>query len=494
MKKLMLLSVLLIGCSLTPDILFNHSGSTRIMQANDYSTNLVDWWVSTRGPVIHSSNTYVDEWRGYANNRILTQAGTPLFPVADGSFDLDGNDAFKFVSTAITTPSIAFMVKKTSKRFSANPLFDSNTGTPRLKLFLELSGTNSHIGFSYNSITYDTGHDFIYDGQKHTLIFTLGSNVATVWLDGVQISEHTVTGGALVWNAQTLWFFRALSPQGSYADMNVEAMRLYNEKLSESAVLDITSSLFSNGAIIDNTPVHFWWIAGQSNCGPSLNINEYPVTMSSGFPDDILWDHVSNNNVFIPILANTNIYLAGSYPVKPGPFLSVIYNTYQQFPGEQVKVFEIYKDATSLALSWISGGTLRNKLLLSGKSAYLTATLIEKRNIVEKKFLWIQGEKDATDLTWSNAYYNNLVSLDNDVRSAFGSDVVTIISALSANSEESGKPGKWIVRDAQEQFVALDTVKHKLINTDDAARFPLNSGVHYYVTGHINIGLDAVLK
>ncbi len=96
-------------------------------------------------------------------------------------------------------------------------------------------------------------------------------------------------------------------------------------------------------------------------------------------------------------------------------------------------------------------------------------------------FVWFQGEFDAYEMSYSNAYEKNLTNLIKDIRSKVGVDDLPVILPMIDVQNQWTHNG--IVRAAD------ITVSQKLDNVDtvDTKGFPTD-GTHYKAAGYIKIG------
>lgn len=230
-------------------------------------------------------------------------------------------------------------------------------------------------------------------------------------------------------------------------------------------------------------------LSGQSNTGRSL------VSEMTG-PEAAIYDKVYDN-IFIknssgdPELmdagVNTTIGNAGEF----GCELSLM-NNYGS--GKKRYVMKFGVGNTDLATYWSSAGLSAMSTRMNQLLSYMWANS-ETPDI--KAFIWMQGENDATNEAWADAYLSNLTDFFN----AFKSFLDTRFAALGfgavpnykkvigrINGELDGSEVyRDTVRQAQADYCAVSGNNAILIDTDS---YPLKDGVHYSATGQIQFGND----
>jgi hypothetical protein len=241
----------------------------------------------------------------------------------------------------------------------------------------------------------------------------------------------------------------------------------------------------------------FYIIAGQSNCGRST-VSE----MSGGeaavydvnFANTKILDFV--NGDWEQINPGTNTQLANASAADEfGPEVSLS-KRLQDSRAADTYILKYARGSTSLAVSWASGSTDRNNLKAYMEDA-IQAAQTEGKNLNLKGFIWMQGEEDATNLTWANDYQTNLTALFVDLRNHWANLVSTyslktpenfkvIIGRINGASDPS-EVYRTTVRTAQANYCNTAANWAVLIDTDS---YPLKDAVHYSATGQISFGLD----
>ncbi|MGE5670950.1 MAG: sialate O-acetylesterase [Fibrobacterota bacterium] len=96
-------------------------------------------------------------------------------------------------------------------------------------------------------------------------------------------------------------------------------------------------------------------------------------------------------------------------------------------------------------------------------------------------FIWLQGEFDAYQTQYANAYEKNLTNLINDVRSALKiTDLPVIIPMISTDPQ-------WTYGSTVRAAEVAVTKKMKNVDTLDTKSFPISGG-HYTAPGQVKIG------
>jgi len=176
-----------------------------------------------------------------------------------------------------------------------------------------------------------------------------------------------------------------------------------------------------------------------------------------------------------------------------GPELSLGRTLSDSMPGTKIAFIKHSVGGTYLAKSehWLppssnngQGGTLYknmmstiDKAMKSFNSAFDTTQYTPRW----AGFVWFQGEFDAYDKGYSNAYEKNLTNLINDIRATVGVDDLPVI--LPMIDVQNQWTHNAIVRAADiavsQKLDNVDTVDTKGLPTD---------GTHYKAAGYITIG------
>jgi len=481
MIKLIFLTFLLSSCdlncideSLQNELSKNASKTFATQLTNDYTDNLYDEWVANRGIV--PGGDYLKGWSGNINDKYLTGYSTLNYP-ENGILNagagylrlLTGNSNNTSINSGSFT--VAYSIRKSNQ--TGEIMLFKSFSDPKISFYLQISSTNTHMGILYNGILYDSGFDFIYDSNFHQLVFTIDdvNNKAGIYLDGNIVGGLIdITGDQLILNPiQTINIISS--------NTEVKKVRIYTESLSQENISMLSDGEFSENPFIDNTPLRLVVIAGQSNVGFVPN-SDFPDSIKNYQSGGLIYSINNNKPKFVS--ANT----------IGGPGLPLLYYIKTKFPGDDIRYTIHYKSNTGFSntgANWT--GTLRTQLKLYTNNS-LKVLNSEQRNIVGIYFLWIQGERDATNEIWANDYYNQLSLLMAEMNDILGYSSINIISKLTTRS-----PSLYAatVTNAQHQFVLSDIVKNKLIDTDNlqSEYTMINGNVHYNAQGCTKIAETA---
>lgn len=240
-------------------------------------------------------------------------------------------------------------------------------------------------------------------------------------------------------------------------------------------------------------------IAGQSNCGRSRWSEATPAQVSTygGAKTGIkIYNYQYNATDFTTLIPGTNTMLENylaldemgpevslskelldggiteAYIIKVGIGNTDLYNGWS--PGGQNEVK--FKDRMDRALSWLYTNNI---------------------NFTLKAFIWMQGENDATELLWANAYLSKLENFFRDfsVYTLNKISVYPFIHFLNYRKVVGRINGindpteiyRDTVRQAEADYCSNIFNNGVMINTDS---YPLKDYVHYSVTGQIMFGQD----
>lgn len=486
---LLSLLFLLTACSLNIEV--QPSFSVKRSVFGDYTSNIYDDWAANRGLRL-TSNASLNKWIGLTNSLILTHTGTTNLPsVPSGGVLATTSMGF---NTDITHPitgafTFCWYGRKQTATNAEVTIFDTNTAAPRAKVMLRISSAINHIGISYNGVIKDTGVQFPYDANFHTIFVRCDGTNAAVFLDGSQIgSTFTVTGGGLN-TTQKLFILTSSTGLGLFGE--TKRIRIYKESLSDSLISVVNSGDFVQH-IVDTGNSRLLGFFGQSNNGENASFTraDYPTVLQGQLDDPWLWDYVANDpgsNSFIPIPANVSAFFTNSsYPIACGPFLNAGYTIKQNYPNDHVFILETYKGGTNLYADWAPGTPTGLRAVSIGRMQTALATLIaEERTLVSINFIWIQGENDC-NTTMQPSYLSNLNLLDSDMRAVCGSDMRFIEVYLSSQCiSRTTQVGNDIFAN-QMTFVSQDTVHRFGVVTDSFQM--MTYPVHYTPTGYCSIG------
>lgn len=202
------------------------------------------------------------------------------------------------------------------------------------------------------------------------------------------------------------------------------------------ALIPILASLAAL-QIPESVDVHI--IAGQSNAqGPE-----------TGAPSD---SSLINPNGFIlgkEFLTNVevNTFEKIKYPVNNLTLQTSVGHgielwlakTYYDNNQKACIIIKVVKGGTSLYVDWATGGELRNALI---SYINLAETLLAGHTITWKGFYWNQGEGDASNLTYANAYKTNFEGLIAEVKANTPIDDTTKI--VTCRPHINGSDGVYL--------------------------------------------------
>jgi hypothetical protein len=240
-------------------------------------------------------------------------------------------------------------------------------------------------------------------------------------------------------------------------------------------------------------------IAGQSNCGRSRwsEASAGQISTYGGAKTGIkIYNYKYNTTDFTTLVPGTNTMLENylaldeigpevslskslldngiteAYIIKVGIGNTDLYNTWS--PGGSSEV--IFNDRMNRAFNWLYSNNIKFAL---------------------KGFIWMQGENDATNQTWANAYLYKIENFFQDFsfylqnkinRYSFPNyksykKVIGRINGINDASEIY----RGTVRQAQADYCSNTSNNAVLIDTDSYA---FKDYVHYSVTGQIQFGID----
>ena len=243
----------------------------------------------------------------------------------------------------------------------------------------------------------------------------------------------------------------------------------------------------------------FYLIAGQSNTGRS-RVSEMTTGEASvydvNFSNVKIMNPVPGFTTFVQINPGSNTMTA--YPANSDEF-GFETSLMKKFTDVNSKARFVLKHgvgASSLAVTWAVGAPERNNFLTYIDNAAADA-LVYKKKLRLKAFIWMQGEEDATTLSWANNYATNLAAWISTVRSTWASvvssrslgvstDFKVVIGRINGASDTS-EVYRSTIRSAQAAYCADITNNALLIDTDS---YPLRDSVHYSATGQIQFGID----
>lgn len=456
----------------------------------DYTQNLYDEWVSTRGFVLKTGAVDIQSWTGRVNSTVLAPDVSFQKPIA-GEITIANNKGLQLPSNSPVTGnvSIAFVIKASARQNKEQRLFHA-VNTPTIILQAEKSAANQNMGMVYGSQSLDFGVPFPYDGQYHVVVFKINSGVnASIYIDGAKVG-NTVTfssSTAIDWTTNnTRRFFRTGATGTVPFVGGAKKIRIYKEALSDSVISIIgnhANAFFTD--VVDDTPVVRIGLLGQSQIqGVSANYNDLPDSLKGAIPGVIIWDF--NVRKWIP-------FNSASLPsgLGVGPVVSLAYLFHQAHPDKIVAINCYAKGGTSLAVDWKTDGTgaIYNNFITYFNESTAILDIEMRNNRQMKSVLWGQGETDTQNLIWANAYQGSEVIFKDDLRNDTGWLYIAEFN-IHAGLPGHTYPYDDTIRTAK-IFNAENDLNSFLLSTDDVTRFPVDGGhVHYTAIGYVHIGQD----
>lgn len=233
-------------------------------------------------------------------------------------------------------------------------------------------------------------------------------------------------------------------------------------------------------------------IAGQSNLGRSRRSE-----MSS--PELLLYD---------PPLLRTYLYnavSATSYNLLDAGTNTMLFNylNSDEF-GFETSLFKSFENADNITRYVVKEGIGSTELAVGWNSrtpgALYTELVSQTANAISqirmlgftprlKGFIWMQGENDATNETWANAYLTNLQNFFIDFQTFANTQGVGTFKKIICRINGASDPTETYrntVRTAQSDYCNNSSNNAILVDTDD---LPLRDSVHYSATGQIALGI-----
>jgi hypothetical protein len=255
----------------------------------------------------------------------------------------------------------------------------------------------------------------------------------------------------------------------------------------------------SNNINVSKGTVPLYIIAGQSNCGRSRWSEASPaqVTLYGGAKTGIkIYNYQYNATDFTTLVPGTNTMLENYTSLdEMGPEVSLSKSLIDNGVTDAY-IIKVGVGNSDLYNMWSPGGINEVKL----KDRLDRAFLWLKNNNVDfsvKAFIWMQGENDATDLTWANAYLTKLQNFFNDFSIYLSNKQAVynfkrylnykkVIGRINGVNDFT-EIYRNTVRQFQADYCNNSYNNGVLIDTDS---YPLKDYVHYSVTGQITFGND----
>lgn len=245
--------------------------------------------------------------------------------------------------------------------------------------------------------------------------------------------------------------------------------------------------------------VPLYIIAGQSNCGRSRwsEASAQQVIDYGGAKTGInIFNYQYNQTNFTTLTPGTNTMLENYQATEEvGPEVSL---SKSLLTGgiSQAYIVKVGLGNTDLYNMWSPGGSSDTVFYdrMNRAFSWLNSNNI---NFAVKAFIWMQGENDATVLTWANSYLTKLENFFNNFNFYLSNkikqyDFVNYTSYKKVIGRINGiNDGSEIyrstVRQYQADYCSNPSNNAVLIDTDS---YPFKDYVHYSVTGQIQFGID----
>lgn len=461
----------------------------QISGAQDYTDNLWDEWVVGQGMILDANNADLDSWAGYRNSVGLTATLTTEDKPVNGvlTLPLDGQ-GFTITSSNpgvnATDVTFAFLLQKSSAHAETNGiwLFDNVGPTPRVILKFEISDANSNLGFQWNGVDKDFGAAFPFDGDYHVLIYHFSGTEGRCYVDGVQVGNTItgLTGGSFAMNTSvsTRRFLRGGLTITRNFKGNVKKFRVYLEALSTDNITLISNQSNSFYLPLSLRNARLFNLIGQSNMEGNGAWSGLPAYLTGNLERCYLW--VNATRVFTPLSST-------SYTLD-SPILEFAYRMAQAYPAEDIFIVMGAVGGTNLAVDWLppSGARYTNNKGWCD-DAIDQLGIQYPRTIVQRGGGWLHGETDSQNLTYSNNYQANEVTLFTQWRTDFGHTIIAsgrLHDLLPAGSY----PYRTTVNSGKDTNAGSDS-NIKLFNTDDQGVYPVSGdNLHYTQDGFIAVG------
>lgn len=232
--------------------------------------------------------------------------------------------------------------------------------------------------------------------------------------------------------------------------------------------------------------------AGQSNMGRSLTA-EMSTNQATNYDITVSNTKIHNGRVsasFVDMNVGQTTYLdnTGEFGAEASFFKLI-----QDYKPKERYLIKYGVGNTELYTYWSPGGTGYTALITNVGDAIAEMAAAGKYPRLAF-FYWMQGENDATNLTWANDYETKLGNFFTEFRQDFDSIMVAngfqvkwkwpvIIGKINAPATDY----RATVRTAQENY-CFNTSNYAIIVHTDA--LPLRDAVHYSATGQITLGAE----
>ncbi|NLD94532.1 MAG: sialate O-acetylesterase [Fibrobacter sp.] len=259
------------------------------------------------------------------------------------------------------------------------------------------------------------------------------------------------------------------------------------------------------------TDVPVFLLAGQSNmtgyaASSGLQTNEKSDVQNVKIYMDLTWEgNASRVKKWLPLGINFGSGNANNGQ-SIGPELFFGRTLSDSMPGQKIALIKVSCGSTYLAYHrddkgaddcWVppssnngSAGAHYQRMISAIDAALKSFNTAYDTSLYTPRwagFVWLQGEFDAYQTQYANAYEKNLTNLINDVRSALKiTDLPVIIPMISTDPQ-------WTYGSTVRTAEVNVTKKMKNVDTLETKSFPISGG-HYTAPGQVKIGTIAAQR
>ena len=394
----------------------------------------------------HKFSKSVTDWRGSDESGVII-----------GVFKINGGTNVCFLTSG-DTATIEYcpfqQLSADEAQFSVR--FGSPTNT--LKGTSNINNLGGHVVINAST---SSSYKIIVDGVSETVTASGGSD------DGKFLADVPNRDNICIGALETTSDFSG----------NIEwVMSGYLPYIDEATCIALEDELMSYYSE-DNV----YLMAGQSNAGGWEDMTELQAEYIGANSNVKIWDgsnysvmnSTSNNNQFPIAEQNTHFGTEFSFANKMADYL-----------GSKVTLVKHAKNSTGLGVdgSEEDWNTTTNELYTDFKTTITDSLTIRK----PQAFIWIQGEKDAKNLTKANNYEANLTNLINGIRTHLNNPTLKVcVVLLNSNIPVGVHVYKATVRAAQ---VSVAATLSNVVTVDPDAYELQPDLVHYTAQGYEDLG------